>query len=734
LNNQFSKKLVNKFIPIISLFFLSIGSFGQKKNENYKYHIGKTNLPIKIDGIIEEEAWNKAELASDFHMMLPMDTSMANIKTKVKMTYDDKFIYISADNFIPHKKYIVESLRRDWNFGKNDNFLLIMDTFNDQTNGFAFGLNAAGAQWDGQQYEGGPVNLSWDNKWYSAVKQFEDHWSFEAAIPFKSIRFNNELETWGINFGRMDLPSTEKSSWAPVPRQFPSISSAFTGQLVWDKVPAKTGSNISLIPYFLGGTTKDFEHKKGPNYRKDIGFDAKIALGSSLNLDMTVNPDFSQVEVDRQVTNLDRFELFFPERRQFFLENDDLFNNIGLDRIRPFFSRRIGLGVPINYGARLSGKLNKNLRIGVMDIKTDGVAATKTDAQNFAVVTMQQKIFSRSNVTAFFINKDALNTENSSAPNINAFKSFNRNLGLEYNLASQNNLWRGKFMYYKSFSPNVAADNSTLAGLMTYNNRHWSINAQYENVGANYAAEVGYFQRKNYARISPRVAYLFLPKAGKVLTHGPSVFNFTFYDQAKYNVENTTGIQYSIELRTKAVITAYFANDFIELLSDFDPTNLTGIKIPKGSKHSWNSTGVFITSKPQSLFTYSFESRIGGYYSSGYRTRYAGTIGYRFQPYVQLALAAEVNDINLPEEKGLKDAHFWLISPRVDITLTNNFYFTTFVQYNEQLKNTNINARLQWRYKPVSDIFLVYTDNYATINPTVKNRAIVLKMTYWWNL
>lgn len=708
----------------LSLFYLNI--FAQKKNENYKYHISKTSKAIKIDGILDDEAWKNTELATDFQMMLPMDTSKANLKTDVRMAYDDKFIYISGDNFIPHKTYMVESLRRDWNFGKNDNFLLIMDTFDDQTNGFAFGINAAGAQWDGQQYEGGPVNLSWDNKWYSAVKQYEDHWSFEAAIPFKSIRFNNTLKSWGVNFGRMDLPSTEKSAWAPVPRQFPSIASAFTGQLIWDNPPAKTGSNISLIPYFLGGTTKDFENQKEPTYKKEIGFDAKIALGSSLNLDLTVNPDFSQVEVDRQVTNLDRFELFFPERRQFFLENDDLFNNIGLERIRPFFSRRIGLGVPINYGARLSGKLNKNLRVGAMDIKTDGVSESKIDAQNFTVVTFQQKVFTRSNITAFLINKDGLND--------NLAKKYNRNIGVEYNLASQNNIWRGKFMAFKSFSPNITDKNTTLAGQLTYNTRHWNITSLYENVGKNYVAEVGFFQRTNYARINPRIGYLFFPKGINVLTHGPTLFNVTFYNEAKYNVENTTGIMYNIELRTKALISAYFANDYIELLTDFDPTNLTGVKLTKGSKHGWNSTGISFTSKPQSLFTYSFESRIGGYYSGGTRTRLAYNVGYRFQPYVQLALAAEMNDINLPEEKGLKDAHFWLISPRVDITLTNNFYFTTFVQYNEQIKNTNINARLQWRYKPVSDIFLVYTDNYATIDPRVKNRAIVLKMTYWWNL
>jgi Domain of unknown function (DUF5916)/Carbohydrate family 9 binding domain-like len=714
---------VNKYFLPLFFFLISQIVFCQKKNINIKYHISKTSLPIKIDGVLDDEAWQKAELATDFYMMLPMDTAKANLRTEVKMAYDEKFIYISGDNFIPHKTYMVESLRRDWNFGKNDNFLLIMDTFNDLTNGFAFGINAAGAQWDGQQYDGGPLNLNWDNKWFSAVKQYEDHWSFEAAIPFKSIRFNKQLTTWGVNFGRMDLPSTEKSSWAPVPRQFPSIASAYTGSLVWDNPPPAVGSNISIIPYFLGGTSKDYDTKKPQTYRKDVGFDAKVALGSSLNLDLTVSPDFSQVEVDRQQTNLDRFELFFPERRQFFLENDDLFNNIGLERIRPFFSRRIGLGVPINYGARLSGKLNKNLRIGVMDIKTGGVTENNIMAQNFSVITMQQKVFARSNITGFIINKDELGT-----------KKYNRNLGLEYNLASQNNLWRGKFMYYKALGDLINKQNETIAGLMTYNTRRWNISAQYENVGTNYEAEVGYFQRRGYSRINPRIAYLYFPTGSKVLSHGPGAFNIAFFDKGINTIENTTGITYNVEFRTKALLSAFFANDYVKLLSDFDPTNLTGIKLRKGSLHGWYSTGLALVSKPQSLFTYGFDSRWGGYFADGTRLRLATNIGYRFQPYVQLALAVEFNAINLPEAKGLKDAAFWLVSPRVDITLTNNFYFTTFVQYNQQIKNTNVNARLQWRYKPVSDIFLVYTDNYSNIDSHVKNRAIVLKMTYWWNL
>jgi hypothetical protein len=712
-----------KKLLFIYLLFYSIVVFSQRKNENFKYNIIKSSTEINIDGSLDESSWTAAQLASDFFMILPMDTSKANMISDVKMTYDDQNIYIAVKNYIPHKTYAIESLRRDWNFQKNDNFVFAMDTYNDITNGFAFGVNAAGAQWDGQQFDGAAMNLNWDNKWTSVVKQFDDYWIFEAAIPFKSIRFNKDLKSWGINFSRNDLASTEKSSWAPVPRQFPSISSAYMGQLIWDQPPPKVGSNISVIPFVLSGINKDYSENKKADSRSDVGVDTKLALGSALNLDLTINPDFSQVEVDRQQTNLDRFELFFPERRQFFLENDDLFNNLGLERIRPFFSRRIGFGVPINYGARLSGKLNKNLRIGVMNIKTGQNEEGNIGANNFSVLTLQQKLFSRSNITGFIINKDELRSN-----------KFNRNAGLEYNLSSKNNLWRGKFLYYNSMNQEKLKGNTIFAGTLNYTDRNWNISGQYEKVGDNYIAEVGFVQRKSYSRINPRIGYSFLPKKGKVLSHGPSFFEFSYMDKNFKTTEYTYGLSYNVDLRNKANISCFMAKDYIQLLSDFDPTNLTGIKLKTGSEHHWRSMGLFYTSQPQSLFTYGFESRYGGYYANGTRLRLAANIAYRFQPFVQLALAAEINDINLPEEQGLQDAKFFLVSPRIDVTFTNNLYFTTFLQYNEQIKNTNVNARLQWRYKPVSDIYLVYTDNYDITNGSVKNRAVVLKATYWWNI
>ena len=328
-----------------ALFLICIvheSSIGQKKNEAYQYHIHKASSAIKIDGIPDDAAWKGVEVAKDFFSVLPMDTSFAKSHSEVRLAYDEHNIYLVAECFesVAGPNY-VESLRNDWSFTKNDNFLILLDPFDDQTSGFAFGTNSSGAQWDGMIVAGTTVDLNWDNKWTSAVKKHSDRWTIELSIPFKSIRYKKDITRWGLNFVRLDLKTSEKSTWAPVPRQFATASLAFSGMLVWDQPPPVVGANVSLIPYGLGGDIKNYENNSPSKYRKDFGMDAKVGLTSSLNLDLTVNPDFSQVEVDRQVTNLSRFELFFPEKRQLFLENADLFANFGYTSIRPFFSRRI---------------------------------------------------------------------------------------------------------------------------------------------------------------------------------------------------------------------------------------------------------------------------------------------------------------------------------------------------------------------------------------------------------
>ncbi|MEP7259451.1 MAG: carbohydrate binding family 9 domain-containing protein, partial [Flavitalea sp.] len=210
----------------------------QKKNESYQLHIKRTMSPVYIDGETNDEGWKDAQFADNFNMMLPMDTSKARVKTAVRMTYDEENLYILAEcfNLVPGS-YVVESLRRDFSYVKNDNFLLFLDPFEDATNGFSFGANAAGAQWDCNIYEGFKYDLNWDQKWISVVRNTKEKWVFEAAIPFKSIRYKRGSDRWGINFARLDLKATEKSSWTPIPRQFPTASLAYTGVLLWDAPP-----------------------------------------------------------------------------------------------------------------------------------------------------------------------------------------------------------------------------------------------------------------------------------------------------------------------------------------------------------------------------------------------------------------------------------------------------------------------------------------------------------------
>lgn len=715
------------------LFLLSTLVKAQKPNAAFELHIRHAAGPMHIDGYINEPDWEQAEKAGDFYMVLPMDTSRAKVHTEVRMTYDDKNLYLAAECYdAAPGADMVESMRRDFSFGKNDNFIFFLDPFEDQTSGFSFGANAAGGQWDGLMFEGSKVDLSWDNKWSSVVRRFSNRWVLEMAVPFKTLRYKKGLSRWGINFSRNDLKTTEKSAWAPVPRQFPTASLAYTGTLVWDAPPPPPGANISVIPYVLGGVQKDYTNGQKSVYKKEIGGDAKVAVTSSLNLDLTVNPDFSQVDVDRQVIDLSRYELFYPEKRQFFLENADHFNNLGYASIRPFFSRRIGLGVPIEFGARLSGKLDRNWRIGLLDMQTNKVASSGLPEQNFSVIAIQRKIFSRSNIGFIFINKQSLHYQPGKDTTLPVYSQYNRNAGVEFNLASANNAWTGKMLLLKSFSPGKKGDDYVHAGNLQYADRHWLLGAQYEYTGMHYNAEVGYVPRQGYVKFNPQAAYLFLPRGGIVLSHGPQLTSTYYYNESFHRTDNETQFTWLTTFRDKSTLAGVALNDYVQLLQPFDPTNTGVHTLATGTKHHWNTAGIDYVSKPQALFTYDFSVRYGGYYADGKKFMFTNDVGYRIQPYVNMTMSTTYTSLQLPQPWGR--VNFWLIGPRFDVTMTNTLFLTAYIQYNQQTQNMNLNTRLQWRYKPASDLFLVYTDNYLTTPFSVRSRAFVLKFNYWWNL
>ena len=716
-------------VTFLWLFFINNFLWSQVNTDDYRLPIKKTTEKITIDGVLDEMTWKNAAVAKDFFMITPVDTGKATQFSEARVSFDDENLYLSIIFFnnSTQGNYVVESLKRDFSFGKNDNFLVAIDPFNNQNTGFAFGLNAYGAQWDGTMYNGRNVDLNWDTKWYSEVNFDEEKWVCEIAIPFKSIRYNETISEWGINFSRLDLKASEKSSWAPVPRQFPSVTLAYAGALVWETPPPKQRSNVSLIPYLSNNLTST--NKATPDNAFKVGGDLKYSLTSALNLDLTINPDFSQAEVDQQVTNLDRFELFFPERRQFFLENADLFSNFGYTTIRPFFSRRIGLNVPIQGGIRLSGNLDENWRIGLMNIQTRQDKNQSLAAENFGVVSLQRKLFDRSNLSILFVNKQALNLKE----NQNNTSEYNRNIGLEYNYFSADNLWNGKLLFLKSLSPVSQQQGEVFASHIGYQSTRWNWRLQQEYISGDYSAEVGFIPRNNYIKLQATGGYLhYTKKDTPLLSHGPRLGRTYYFDTNFDKKDQTQQLDYLFNFKNRSKFTLGIRRQYIELLADFDPLRTQIAQLAAGTQHQWNSFSLSYDAKPQNRFTYAAEVITGGYYDNGKRNAFLGEFGYRFQPYLELSSLINYNQIELAAPWNTNS--FWLLGIKSNLTLTNKIFFSNLFQYNEQLGLWNFNSRFQWRYQPASDIFLVFNSNEMSVPNVTTGWNLTLKVNYWLNL
>ncbi|RLD36343.1 MAG: hydrolase [Bacteroidetes bacterium] len=692
----------------------------------YILPIKKTLNQIRIDGTKDEPDWQLAYVAKDFRRITPIDTGFATTKTEVSLLYDDKMLYVLAKCYedLPGGN-IIESLRRDFSFMKNDGFFLYLDTFNDQTNGFSFGLSAAGVKYDGLQVDGGNVSMEWDCKWESAVKHFDKYWIVEMAIPFRNLKFQPEVKEWGINFTRMDLKRFEKSSWAPIPRQFRSSTLAFTGTLLWETPPPKPKINVSLIPYVSASYSEDFENSQDAKFGGNGGIDIKASLSPTLNLDVTINPDYSQVDVDEQITNLDRFELFFPEKRKFFLENEDLFAGYGKDGIRPFFSRRIGLESPVLAGVRLSGKLDENWRLGFLNMQTK--TEMEIPAANYTVASLQRRVFSRSSIGAFFVNKNITSPISDSsiyqAP-------YNRVMGVDFNLASSDNRWTGKTFFHKSITPNNDKKGYSFSTMLQYATQQAKLEWVYDRVGKDYRAETGFVRRIGFHRINPSAGYKFFPKSDQIISHGPTLQTEFILDPQFKQTDRGIILAYSVEFLNTRLIVLSYKRQYILLLEPFDPTNSGGDTLAAGTDYDWNSSEVKYQSDARKKFNYSFGASYGGYFN-GSRLNLSGQINYRFQPYGSISLNMTYDNLQFPEP--YKDADFLLVGFKADVTFTNKLFLTTFLQYNEQMDNFNTNIRLQWRYKPVSNLFIVFSDNYIPNGLNVKTRSVVVKLSYWFN-
>ncbi|MGI9550556.1 MAG: DUF5916 domain-containing protein [Aurantibacter sp.] len=728
--------MTRELFSTLILISLSVAVWSQQSESLRSLHVSRTDGQIHLDGQLDEPAWQQAGWTSDFSQYFPSDTSLAEGQSEILMTYDDENLYVAVIcHSLGERQYMTPSLRRDYRGGGTDGINLLFDTFNDNTNAFMFGLNPYGVQREGLISNGGSgredFNLSWDNKWKAESKVYGTYWIGEIAIPFKTLRFNEGVDRWKFNSYRLDTEFNERSTWSHIPRNFIVFSLAFSGELIFEEPLKKPGANVSIIPYSTASVSKDHERGKSTDYSGAIGGDAKVALTPGLNLDLTVNPDFSQVEVDRQVTNLTRFEINFPERRQFFLENGDLFASLGEQNSRPFFSRRIGITRDtllnqnvenkIHYGVRLSGKIDQNWRVGVMNMQTAKETSLGLPSANHTVTAVQRRVFKRSNITALFVNRQVTGDESNG--------QYNRVLGLEYNLASLDNSWTGKAYYHRSMDWESQNDEFAHGLQLEHSKRRYQLRWSHQMIGEGFAAEDGFVPRTGFNKISPEGELSFYPASGSINEHGPEIeYEYIWDKNGKTDELLKLGYKFTFQNRSRVELSVN--QEYTYLFDDFDPTG-DGVVLPEGTDYRYSYFLMEFNSDDRKLFNYEIMARAGGYFN-GNLYGVGGEINYRIQPYGGLSMNFDYNRLLFPEP--YQDADVILIGPRVELTFTRKLFFSVLAQYNNQIDNLNINARFQWRFKPVSDLFVVYTDNYFPESLKVKNRALVLKLTYWLNL
>lgn len=748
---SFYTPVFRTMMSMILLFGLNTGNLWANSFEDEpSYPLTRTDEIIKIDGVLSEAIWSNVAVTKGFWMSYPVDDRAVEqgLQTEVRVTADEQYLYIAAVCYGP-EKYVIKTLKRDAEFWDGDAFGVVIDPVNEKTNGFTFGVSPAGVQTEylvtgqtgrredvetGQSRKG--VNLAWDNKWLSEVTNHPDHWVVEIAIPFKTLRFEAHKSQWGINFFRRDASTNTIHTWVPVPIEFNETDLGYTGVLNWNKAPEKAPRNFSIIPYVRGGVSKDYEEGTPADPQFQAGLDAKIPVGSSMNLDVTLNPDFSQVEVDEQVINLTLFDIRLPEKRLFFLENSDVFEDFGIPPMRPFFSRRIGLDedgspIPILYGARLSGNVNENLRLGVMNLQTreqDGFLP-----QNYTTAAFHQQVLERSVIKGYINNRTALHAED---PN------YNRNAGLELQYRSADGRFQTFGGYSQSFTSGLKKSSYFFNTGIGYDNRNLSVYSNLSGIGNNYRADMGYIQGQKYYdaerdtsiyigynHLFSRIGYTFYTeKSKRILSHEINGRHIYDVDSSFTMLNNELEAAYALKFRSTAQLGISFNHTDINLLFPFSFIN--DEPLAAGIYHN-NQAEFGFQSDQRRLFSLKGQVAYGSFYG-GTVTQYMLQVKFRAQPWGNFSVNFEQNDLKFPEPYG--SDNLFLINPRIEINFSRTLFWTTFLQYNTQWDNFNINSRIQWRFAPMSDLYIVYTDNYAVEFWGPKHRAIAIKLNYWFSL
>ena len=700
-------------------------------------HVTVTAVPVTevvtLDGRLDEAIYAEVASTGGFIQQEPREGEPATERTEVWVLFDRRTLYVSARCFDsqPHRM-VANELRRDHqNIAQNESLAVILDTFQDGRNGFLFQTNALGALRDGLITDERTANFDWNTVWDVQTQRTSEGWTLEMAIPFKSLRYAGGVDqVWGINFQRFVRWKNEQSHLSPIPASYGEdgvyrVSQA--ASLVDLRIDAGT-RHLELKPYAISGVTTNLS--AAPAFANDldgdVGFDAKYNLTKGLTADFTYNTDFAQVEVDDEQVNLTRFNLFFPEKREFFLEGQGIFEFGGPERQqwrRPsnapivFFSRRIGLSgageVPIRAGGRVTGRAGQ-YSIGILGLGTGTSDTSKAAATGFGVVRVRRDILRRSSI-GFIGTYRSVGLDGAGA---------NQVYGADVSLAFRDNLSVTGF-YARSRTPNRDGREYTYRARLENVGDRYGIEYEHLVVGENFNPEIGFLRRRGFRR--NYVQLLFTPRPAAM----PLIRKFRYEASVDY-ITSLDGRLESREARFAWASQFQHGDElWIEYNGGFEflpqPFEISrGVVLPVGDYNSH----AFVT-------TYSLgaQRRLSGWlgfvrgsFFDGDRTEARFMGRYEVTPTLSLEPGLTLNWIDLPQGSFLSR----LVRGRVTYTLSPRSFLAALVQYNTGTESLSTNVRFRWEYEPGSDLYVVYTegrDTETTGYPGLENRALVMKFT-----
>jgi len=675
---------------------------------------------IKVDGIATEDVWKKSSSFTKFHNFYPNDEGDLLDKMEVSVFHNGEYIYILAKYKDTTKDNKISSLKRDAHLNSlvlSDAFGIVIDPFNKESNGYYFTVNAGNTQldalveFDGLGYS---INESWNNIWKSEVNTENSEKIYEIAIPFKSLNFDSKNSEWGIQFFYRNFKENNWISLTDMPRNYLQYDLRFTKNMQIEKLPKSSGSKFTIIPSLTYNYLEDVKNETNNSNLKP-SLDVQYNLTSSLRLDLTINPDFSQVDVDQQVTNLTRFAVDFPEQRNFFLENSDLFSTLGTFGVIPFYSRLIGSNSDMQFGVKLSGNVASSTRIGVLNAQTEKDNENK--ATNYLVAVGRQKITNNISTTAYLVNTQETNKFQFTDP-------YNRVVGTNLNYISNNNKWSAQTNYGKSFTSDIEKRNNDFFNIeASYNTRETSFIGIYRTINKNYITTAGFVprlynydpisntvKRETYSETFTNFQKRTYPKNSKTIDSYRYLLlqNNSFWDGSGQLTQSSSSLGNTLWFKKDlSSIYAYINYDYFDLKYAFDVLRNDNPILPGKYNAIYSYAGYNNSSSNKNLY-YKTEATYGNYFN-GNRFSTEFLVGYRLLPFAQLSTYYELNDINL-KEFGSETFH--LVQFTGEVFFSNRLNWTTYIQYNTQIENFNVNSRVQWEYKPLSYMYLVLTDNY----------------------